>query len=541
MKKVLFILSLIFTVILVTGCFFESVTSIRVVSGIKASWDLDEEIDLHDIVIEVVVDGKVTKTVYGDTEGVSVVGLSTASTGQKTAVVTYEGVSVSVSYLVVGEDSTASSILKLAELLNDGKEIITLTAGTYDFYLNDNQLTISKSVVIRAVPGTKVILKNVLVNFNQTQPGVVEFRNVEFAKGQEFEPLAKPTDTPAKRYNLNIKTSRAIVEASPITDFDRVVLNNVTLSASGETFGVKLDGKTNFEMYNSKWVTPTQDDYFNYMMYTNAAKMPNNLLILENNEFKCNFWYGLGQISQAIIRGNLFEGTIPVDSHLRDSAYAPIYNVNKNPVIFHASLRAPAADGTTHANDGFLSLVIENNTFKNVENLFRVYNTDYNTTKPIEQDLIFKDNIVLNVNYLVNYSSNAYTKDVVTVVQDRLKQGSQFLNESRAVMEKNTVIVGTYGPEALLKVGSDMIYRGFTYQEKDTSDAANRYFYIGSISGNKTLARFVGEEVVYYTITLSYSADGLDTRDIVRITDQDIINKLEGYRTAGHFTITEFE
>lgn len=508
--------------ILVTGCFFESVTSIRVVSGIKASWELDEEVDLHSIVIEVVIDGKVTKTVYGDTDGVSIVGLDTTASGQKTAVVTYEGVSVNVSYLVVGEDSTASNIATLKTLLEQGQEIITLTEGTYDFNIT-TQIKITKSVVLRAVPETQVVLKNVYVEFDadNQQAGIVEFRNVEFGSGKN-------------KFNLQVVTQRGVQYNTPINELDRVVLNNVTVSTTGAIDGIKLDGKTHFEMYQSEWKTPTQDDYFKHMVTASTSKLKNVLLVFENNEFKCNFWYGLYEISQAIVKGNLFEGTIPVDSHLRDTAYAPVYNVNKNPVIFHANLR------TSEEKAGQFNMVVENNTFKNAENLFRVYQTDHNTTVAIEDDLIFTNNLVTNVNYLVNYSTNAYTKNVLAVVEAGLKTGSQYLNGSRAVLAQNTAISGTYGPDALLKVGEDMIYRGFTYQEKDTSDAANRYYYIGTINGSKTLARFVGEEVHYYTITLAYSADGLDTRNIVRITDATTVSILENYRSLGNFTIQPF-
>lgn len=523
MKRILFTLSLLITLLLVTGCFFESVTSIRVVSGIKASWELDEEVDLHSIVIEVVVDGKVNKTVYGDTEGVSIVGLDMSSSGQKIATVSYEGVSVNVSYLVVGEDTTATNMITLVALLEDpSKEIITLSAGTYDFYVSQ-QIDITRSVVLRAAPTAAVVLKNVNVNIAASAPAsIIEFRNVEFAKGKN-------------PYNLKISSSRTINHDSLISDFDRVVLNNITMKATGKTDGIRLDGKTNFEMYNSTWVTPTSDDYFNYMMRTGDGKMKNNLLILEDNEFKCNFWYGLGNVSQAIIRGNLFEGTIPVDTHLRDDAYAPLYNVGKNPVVFHASLP------TTGPNKGQLKLVVEDNTFKNIENLFRVYQTDHNDQTLIEKDLIFTNNKVTNTNVLVNYSANGYTKDVATVVMNGLTGDSQYLISSRAVLAQNTAISGTMGPDVLTKVGTDLLYKGLIYQEKDTSDVGNRYFYIGKVGTPYVLAKLVGTEVQYFTISLTYSADGLDTRTITKITDSTTLTKLETYRLAGHFTVTAFE
>lgn len=523
MKKILLSLSIIFTIFLVTGCFFESVTSIRVVSGIKASWELDEEVDLHSIVIEVVVDSKVTKTVYGDTEGVSIVGLDMSTSGQKTAVVSYEGVSVNISYLVVGNDSLASTSMLLKGYLEDPSiTVITLAPGVYDFYQSD--IVIKRSVVIRAAAGTNVQLKNVKVLIDkEATASVVEFRNLEFMKGNN------------NLHNLTVGTSRAVSNDTVISNLDRVVLNNVTVSATGKTDGIKLEGNTHFEMYNSKWITATSDDYFNYMMNTKNGKLKNVLLILENNEFKCNFWYGLGQISQAIIRGNLFEGTIPVDSHLRDDSYAPLYNVNKNPVVFHTSLPESGIIA------GQMRLVIENNTFKNVENLFRIYNTDDNSTLALSEDLVFSGNTVTNVNYLVNYSSKAYTKDIVAIVKAGLKTGSQYLQDSRIVIAQNTAITGTMGPEVMTKIDSNTLYKGFVYQEKDTTDSANRYYYIGKLDKVNILAKLVGGVTTYYTITLKYSADGKDTRTITEIINPADITKLNGYKNSGYFTLTEFE
>lgn len=532
MKKVLFTLSLLFTIVLVTGCFFESVTSIRVVSGIKASWDLDEEIDLHSIVIEVVVDGKVNKTVYGDTEGVSIVGLDTTTSGQKTAVVSYEGVSVNVSYLVVGNDSKARSVTELVSRLNDETvTVITLEPGTYDFFVAE-QIYITRSVVIRAAQEGTVKLRNAVVKIDKTAPAsVVEFRNVEFIKSTLS---SSPT-------NLKIEDSeRPATHDTPITGLDRVVLNNVTFTATGETTGLRTGTKTHFEMYNSKFVTPTQDDYFNYMMHTNSTKLNNVLIILENNEFKCNFWYGLGQISQANIRGNLFEGTIPVDTHLLDSAYAPIYNVGKQPVVFHASTPSSGP------NAGRLRLVIENNTFKNVENLLRVYNIDLSDV-PIGQDLTFNNNTAINVNYLVNHSAMSYTKNVLAIVEAGLKQGSQIMNTTKAVIQNNTEITGNIGSVEMSVVGAnnERLYKGLVYQEKGTTDAANRYYYIGKVKVYTTtpvqcLARVVDGVPTYYVINTAYSADGLDTRTITKIDDSNIINRLNGYLDQELFVLTPF-
>jgi len=159
----------------------------------------------------------------------------------------------------------------------------------------------------------------------------------------------------------------------------------------------------------------------------------------------------------------------------------------------------------------------------------------------LKKILIFTNNKVTNTNVLVNYSANGYTKDVATVVMNGLTGDSQYLITSRAVLAQNTAITGTMGPDVLTTVGTDLLYKGLIYQEKDTSDVGNRYFYIGKVGTPYVLAKLVGTEVQYFTISLTYSADGLDTRTITKITDSTTLTKLEAYRQAGHFTVTAFE
>jgi len=255
------------------------------------------------------------------------------------------------------------------------------------------------------------------------------------------------------------------------------------------------------------------DDYFKNMINF-GSKAAGVINVLENNEFKCNFWYGLYSLTQATIRGNLIEGTIPSDTHLRDDAYAPIYNVTKQPVAFHAVAKS---SGPTA---GMLKLVITNNTIKNVENVLRVYYLDYNSTTTISQDLIFSNNMVTNSNYLVNHSSESYSKDVLSIAKAGLRAGSTYQNDIRGVVSGNVGITGDFGHTDMRTGSNYRLYKGLVYQEKGTSDEANRYMYVGKYDGKYYLAKVIDSEFHFYQLTSSYSADGLDTRTIVEVTPQ---------------------
>lgn len=518
MKRILLVFTLLFVGIFATSCFFESVTSIRIKSGFRSSLELDEVVDLHGISIEVVVDGKVTETVYGDTDGVEITGLDTSTSGDKIATVSYQNVSVNVSYSVVGADSKASTITTLSALLKADTPIITLQNGVYDFSLltAENQ-KIQRSVVIRASVGSNVVLKNVVIEIPaNASASTVEFRNVKFESGD--------TET-----ILVAKTLRATTDETPTNNFDKLIIKNSEIIAIGKATGISLDGKTNFEMRDSKWTTPTDDDYFSYLMNTSSSKKLNNTLLIEDNEFKCNFWYGLGQISNAVIRGNLFESTLKNDTHLKDSEYAPLYNFGKNPVIFHAS--TPSSGPLA----GQLNLTVTGNTFKNAENLFRIYQTDRNSENAAD-DLIVSNNTINNVNFLVNYSSTAYTKDFLTIVKNGVT-GTSASTTAKYVASQNTTILPNNDERKLTVVGEDFIYQGFEYQHKDTIDLENRYYYVGRVDGKHTLAKKVGTEIRFFTMDIKYSSDGKDTRTITLITDQDLLGKLEGYYSLTHFVV----
>lgn len=521
MKKILLAFAILFVGIFATSCFFESVTSIRIKSGFKSEFQLDEKIDLHSISIEVVVDGKVTETVYGDSEGVVITGLDTSSSGDKVATVTYQSVSVNVSYSVVGADSKASTIYTLSALLRGDTPVITLESGTYDFALlsSENQ-KIQRSVVIRAGANSNVVLKNVVIQIPADAPAsTVEFRNVKFQTGDS-------------EIILDASTKRATTDETPANNFDKLIIKNSELIAIGKSTGIDLDGKINFEMRDTKWTTPTDDDYFSYLMHTSSSKKLNNSLLIEDNEFKCNFWYGLGEISNAVVRGNLFESTLKNDTHLKDNHYAPLYNYGKQPVIFHASTPSSGALA------GQLNLTVTGNTFKNAENLFRIYQTDRNP-ESAETDLIVENNTISNVNILVNYSNRGYTKDFLTIVINGVT-GTSGSSSAKYVAQNNTTIMPNNDERKLTVIDSDFIYQGFYYQHKDTTDLANKYYYIGTINGKHTLAKIVNSEVVYYTMDIVYSSDGKDSRTIIQIENAELLVLLENYRSQNYFKVEAF-
>lgn len=544
MKKFLFVFTILFSALLITGCFFEDVTSIRLKSGFKTNWELDEKINLHDIQIEVMVNDKITETVYGDSEGVVIQGFDTSTSGQKTAVITYNKVSINISYTVIGDDSKASTVEALYNLLLEGTvSTITLNPGVYDFSLLSQQTTnptIKRSVVIRAPQGVNVVIRNAKIAFEKGKSAsVVEFRNIKF-------------DTPfvynsSSRTLMKIDSAREVDDSTLVTNLDRVIFDNCEFIADEGTYGIIVDNKTCLEVRNSKFTTNSIDDYFVYMISTGSTKVKNNYLIIENNVFRCNFWYGLGNITNAIIRGNLFEQTIPVDSHLRDGYYAPIYNVGKNPVAFHVST---AKSG---ANMGKMNLVVTNNTIKNVESLFRIYQTDrfmYTEAYDMARDLEVSNNIIENVNILVMYSAVAYTKDFATHILQGVNGTPKRM--TKTVIAQNTEFIMPEGAEFGFYRDSttakeSLIYKGLIYQEKNTEDDENRYYYIGNIYSEDAkdakymLAKKVGDVVNYYTIEVSYSADGKDTRTITPIVNQTTITRLNSYLSAGYIVVEDFE
>lgn len=518
MKKILFVFTLLFVGIFATSCFFESVTSIRIKSGFRSSLELDEVVDLHGISIEVVVDGKVTETVYGDTDGVEITGLDTSTSGDKIATVSYQNVSVNVSYSVVGADSKASTITTLSALLKADTPIITLQNGVYDFSLltAENQ-KIQRSVVIRASVGSNVVLKNVVVEIPaNASASTVEFRNVKFETGDTTNILVA-------------KTSRVTPEDTPTNNLDKLVVKNSEFVAVGGSTGIYSDGKFNVEVRDSKWTTPTDDDYFSRLTDLGTASKVNLTRVIEDNEFKANFWYGLFNISNAEVKGNLFESTLKIDTHLKDSEYAPLYNFGKQPVVFHVSTPS------TGALAGQINMTVIGNTFKNAENLFRIYQTDRNPENP-GTDLVVLNNTINNVNFLVNYSSTAYTKDFLSIVRAGVT-GTSTSSTAKYVAQNNTTITPNADQRKLNVVGTDFIYQGFTYQHKDTTDAANRYYYIGKVNSKHILAKMVEAEIVYFTMDIKYSSDGKDTRTIAQITDQAFLEKLAGYYTLGYFVV----
>ena len=213
---------------------------------------------------------------------------------------------------------------------------------------------------------------------------------------------------------------------------------------------------------------------------------------------------------------------------------APLFNLAKNPVWFH----------TTPTDSGAYRMTITNNTFRNLENLFRVYQFD--EVEGSFPDFVFEDNTLYNINYLVNYSNNSHGS---FAFEDKVEAGSLgvvpvldgYSNVSKNVVQNNStlIIVGereqifseVTDPNNVVRYVADVanpIAGGnyLQFQVKNTNDAANRYVYLG-YAGAQYFAKAVYQDDAivdwnYFKGTFSYSADGKDNVVFTNETEASI-------------------
>ena len=521
MKKKIF-LTLMALAVLATalvGCSWNEVTGISLKGDFDTEFTLYDQLNPADITLEVTFGDNTTATIKGDATGVTITGFSTdTATANGKMIIRYRGASLEVPYTVVGEASNINTQNGLEVALKGDVPIINLADGTYNMALIGD---ITRSVIIRAT-GENVVLRDTTVAI----PAGAGVSTVE------FRGLTLTNTLGAKETNvLTVASGRAVAADAATEALDTVVLEGCTVKGVGEACGISMNAESskniNLTVNNCEFVTENlAQDYFGHMIYANGNKHVNSLITFTNNVVECNVWYGLSNISNLVMTGNVVDSKLTASTELKDSAMAPLFNLAKNPVWFHIY---PSVENQAN-------YIITNNTFRNFENLFRAYEFDR-----IENysAFTFKDNTLYNINYLVNYSGGSrFASEFGKIV----KAGSLSLvpglngysNESRDVLEMNTALGKdtTDGAMAERYIGTiaeyytdldleDQIAR-FTYQVKNTVDAENCYVYIGK-SGSHYFAQEQADGTVkYWSGKVSYSADGKDNVTLTEVTRADV-------------------
>lgn len=516
MKKKLFLTIMVLAVLAMAlaGCNWNEVTGISLKGDFDTEFTLYDQLNPADITLEVTFKDGDPLVIKGDATGVTITGFSTqTATANGKMVIRYRGASLEVPYTVVGEASNISTQNGLEVALKGDVPIINLADGTYNMALIGN---ITRSVILRATGNNVVLVDTTVAIPASAGVSTVEFRGLTL------------TNTEGKTApDLVITSGRSVAADAATEALDTVVLEGCTVKGVGDAYGIQLDGNgknVNLTVNNSQFVTENlAKDYFNYMIKTSNAKHENSLITFTNNVVECNVWYGLGSISNLVMTGNVVDSKLTASTELKDSAMAPLFNLAKNPVWFH----------TEPTNSGTYRMTITNNTFRNLENLFRVYQFD--EVEKTFPDFVFADNTLYNVNYLVNYSTNshgsfAFENKVVAGSLGVVAGLDGYSNVSKNVVQNNSTltIVGereliysqVVVPNTIVRYVSDIANptssgNYLQFQVKNTADADNRYVYIG-YAPDQYFAKAVydGEGNVtgwtYYKGTFSYSADGKD-------------------------------
>ena len=517
-KRILLAVMLFLGIFGLVSCSFEAVTSISLESGFKQEWTIGEELDKASLKIIATLDGGTTQELNGNTAGVSISGFDTKTAGEKTLTIQYEGVSVSASYLVIDVENLAKNSTELKAMIDQGIDVISLKPGVvYDL----NGQPISSSVAIRtygSAAAGKAILKNVYVNYAQikTSEGVIK----DFAQSITFSNI-KFTNNGGSV--LSDAALLKVVGGTKEQLKDKIQFSNCEFEAKGVVAtGLRMSGNLDYKFLSCNFVTPEKEDRFDTMVnlsgVLNRSKENN---IINGCNITCRFAYAFQGICGTSFIGNTVKSTLVYEDFYLDSSNANLVKLDKNPVLFHSE---------TSYNEGKLDLFISDNEISNLENLFRIYHTD-DSKETVSEGLTFSNNNLSNIAVLVNYSTAAYSKDFahqIVTQNATMKNGhpltEAYTKEISFVIKQGTKLTQE-GERTVTFVDEGAIYTGLVYQEKYTTDLEHKYNYVANLNSKYYLKQGTN----FYTITIVYSADGLDSRTITLVEDAAIIEKLEGY------------
>lgn len=507
------------------SCSLESVKSIALESGFKNEWDLNEDLDKAVLKIQAIMDSGSVQELTGATSGVTITGFDTSTPGEKTMIIQYEGVSVSIDYIVIADENVARTGAQLLTMIEKGVSTITLLPGdTYDL----GKKAVVNSCSIRtygAATNEKAIIAGLVVDYSNVAAQSISFTNVK---------LSNVGYNGASESVVTV-TGGADAKDGTVAAVDHISFNKCDFEAEGQvTNGVNISKKISYAFTNCSFVTPGEDDVFvNIVQQSNITYYSSTDNVFNGNNFTCRFAYGVQGICGASFISNTINDTLTYEEHFLDGAQANLVNYKKNPVFFHTN---------TQGNGGKMDLIIVDNTISNLENLFRFYHTD-DSDVAVADDLVFTNNTLENINVVARYSTAAYGKDIVNYIltsNATMKNGqpisTAYTLANDLVLAQNTAVYldGTMTINQITTDAASLtVYGGFKYQEKYTEDEAHRYNYvakINSINGSTKLGGYIlqkGDK--FYRLTIAYSADGKDSRVLEEITDTTVLGVLNTY------------
>ena len=454
MKRKIVLLSFLgLLLVSLAGCFTNAVEKIEIVGNFPTEFEIGDELDLASITLKATQNDGNTYEFNGNSSGLTITGFDTTTAGNKTMVLRYEGVSLSINYIVFSAGTTANTSAVLLDLIEQQIGTIRLNG---DVYGGLDNVKINYPVTI--IGNGKNVVET--AKFTTEGNGVITFENVVFKN----------------KVNVN----------------GNVTFVNCEFVVEGLVNGVDCSGATNLTIEDCNFTTNSETDCFNYLV-----KNTGGVTVIKNTTILCNFWYGVSAGANLYLDNCTITSTLKEDTPIKDNSGASLFNANKQPVAIHAN--AQKVD-----NEYTFNYVVRNCTFQNVQNVMRVYMLDYVNDEKF--NVIWENNDTsINCNYLVNFSEKCFGSEARL-----LNAMGQLDAKVRYVIQKNTEITRTdvdTPATILLNDGTNIQYTGLTYTDKN----GDQYQYIGFANSK----HYLYKDGTYYTITMAYSSDGLDTRTIV--------------------------
>ncbi len=468
MKKLSLLLAAVVLVLALGACgLLLNYKSIELVGDIQTVYMVGDTLDLSTITLRATKPDGSTVEVQGNNPALKVTGFDTATPGEKTMRLSIGGAYVDIPYTVYSDLTIVKSEAELRAALAAKHKAIKIN-GTVTL---TDKISAASDVTIIGAPGAKLIANQKIFDAATSN---VTFADLRIVNG------------------IQITAKEATLENC-----------TVALEAGGATIRGIQYNTNRLVISNSRFVT----DEVSCFSYVINAKKSASELVVKNTSVNCNFFYGLNVPNRFTIDGCEINSTVTTDSPFRDDDGASYLNPNKNPVAIHF----PAAKTNT---DYEIKANILNTKFSNVQNVLRIYYTDTYVSNGKFDFKWTNNDTSVNCNNIVNCSSQSY--GTLATLQTAIGGDLKY----RAVVEKNTAITGDIKLE---KINSDgFYYSGAKYVAKDGSTP---YDFLGWYKDNM----YIKDDAGYYTLSVDYSADGLDIRTITPVTNEALINELNDF------------
>jgi len=471
-------------------------------------------------------------------------------------VITYQGITIRANYFVVDINSAnlvrSVGDLKVA-LLSQKNNIFIYNTGNvvYDMTavdeannktLNANLTTAlsNKNINIIGIPNQESKQLPVMVGLSITVDvdKTISFSNIKFTN--------KGTATKITETNITSPSTTAATTATPgKVKFESCVFEAIVPGSYGIETNANI---VNHEITNCQFIN-TEAGYYETVMFSSGCRHPyfyGTDAIVRNTTIRGSFGYVFASSSYGKFENNTIEY---IDQTLNP------YKAYKQPVAFHATpigygSQAYKYNGTHWVEEDELynafQLVIKNNKFINLENVFRIYGIDrFNLSGKTEEahyseTIVFQNNELENCSFLVNKSTNAWSSNLASYLISCLTRDGKpggYVNTERFVIQMNTgltrneqplVIDYTPQSEGDIITGNFRVVSGLDYQEKYTTSPDFLYKFEGrygtEVDGEKVYNFYLSKGNQLYTIESSASLDGLDKRVITEVD----INSTQG-------------